>query len=279
MTRLDISGPVPGILGAYYRVAELPAALPDAILINPWTEVGGGKVLMRIPGVARYLIEGGADIAIDPEDTADFESVRHFLHGPARGYLIHQRGEVPLEAATVVSPGGSAVAISSTSGLGKSTLAAALCARGWKLVADGITRITLTAGRVLCWSSDDDADLWRNACISFGIDADALKQVRRGLEKYHAPMPAHRGPSPLRAVVRLVRGESVARMDALAREQIARSLQQWQFRWQQIAPLLPADEVNQAIIRIADICPVWNLSGAKEVSPFELADLVARSVP
>lgn len=277
MSDATLTGAVPGIPGASYRTASLPGALQNAIFINPWTQVADGKVLLHVPGVARYMMEGGVSISIHAEKDADPSSVDLFLKGPARGYLIHQRGEVPLEAATVIAPNGAAVALSSLSGMGNSTLAAELCRRGWRLVADGITRITFTAGRMLAWPSHDKVILWRSACESFGMDLKSLQQVRPGMEKYYVPMPAARGSAPLRTVVRLVRGETVARIETLAKGEILPSLQRWQYRWPQIEPLL-AGHISPTIARMAEACQVVNITGAREKSPFELADIVTRVV-
>jgi hypothetical protein len=278
MTDALFSGAVPGIPGAFYKPATLPDTLPDAVFINPWTQVASGKVLLEVPGVARYLTERTTGILVHAEKDADPRSVAFFLNGPARGFLIHQRGDAPLEASTVVSPGGAAVAFSASSGLGTSTLAVELCRRGWLLVADGITRVSLTAGRVLAWPSHDKVVLWRSACQSFGIDADTLQPIRSGMEKYYAPMPAARGSAPLRAVVRLVRGGGAASIVPVEKSEIVPSLRRWQYRWAQIEPFLDG-HINPPVARMAENCQVLIMNGARDVSPFELADLVTRAFP
>ena len=278
MTDTELSGAVPGILGATYRSADVPPSLPNPALFNPWTEADGARILMKIPHVARYLIEDGNKISIQPDPGADPRSVKLFLHVAARGYLIHQRFETPLNAVTVIAPNGAAVALSATSGLGKSTLAAELCRRGWLLVADSITRLTLTAGRVLAWPSDDKVVLWRSACESFGMDIASLEPIREGMEKFYVPMPSANGPVPLKAVVRIQRGSKIAQIDELSKEEAAASLPEWLFRWHQFTPFPPASQIHGTVQRIAQSCRVAHLSGAREVAPFELADLVARMV-
>ena len=67
---------------------------------------------------------GGATIDVATVPGADAGAVELFLNGSARAALIHQRGELPLHAATLLPPaGGGAVAISGTSGIGKSKFA------------------------------------------------------------------------------------------------------------------------------------------------------------
>src|ERR1700691_2451000 len=125
---MSYAGTVPGVLGATIRDSlQLPERLQGAKRIDPWTDVLPGLVLFKVPGVARYLVADGATIDVQPDADADRNSVELFLHGSARGSLIHQRGELALEAASVLSPVGAAIALSSYSAIGKSTLAAELC--------------------------------------------------------------------------------------------------------------------------------------------------------
>ncbi len=134
-TLLRWDGPVAGIPDAIVRsVAELPDHLPGAERAGMYAQATPGQLLQMVPGMARYLARDGMTIDVAAEQCADEGAVDVFLNGAVRAALIHQRGELPLHAATLVPPGGNgAVAICGPSGIGKSTLAAALSRRGWLL--------------------------------------------------------------------------------------------------------------------------------------------------
>ena len=92
------------------------------------------------------------------------------LHTSARAALIQERGELALEATTLAAPGGRAVALCGFSGLGKSTIAAALSRRGWLLLADGVTRVTWDGTTATAWPSHGVLKLWWNACGGWAFE-------------------------------------------------------------------------------------------------------------
>ena len=92
-------------------VTRLPDRLSGSRRAGLCAEAIPGKLLLKIPGVARYLVYDGSNIDIAPERDADECDVQMFLAGAARAALIHQRGELPLHAAAIVPPSGHAIAI------------------------------------------------------------------------------------------------------------------------------------------------------------------------
>jgi hypothetical protein len=275
---MTFAGMVPGVLGAAIRDASrLPDHIAGAIRIDPWTAAAAGSLLFSVPGIARYLVSGGTTIDVEAEADADRSAVGLFLNGSARGALIHQRGELPIEAATVLAPNGGAVAISSYSGIGKSTLAAELCRRGWSLIADDITRVTWTGGRVVAWPSHDALKLWRDACDKFGMNFEGLPRAREGMEKFHVNMPAVSAPAMLRTVVRLRLGPHPRMTDVPPSHGVA-LLSECTFRRHQIAALRQEQSFETMLRQVAGACRTLVLSGAREVPIAVLADHLAEAV-
>lgn len=270
---------VPGILDAtIHRVAHLPAHLENGNQIDPWTETSGNRLMFTVPGVARYLVENGTAISVAAEPEADPNSVELFLNGPARGSLIHQRGELALEGATVVAPSGSAVAICGRSGVGKSTLAAELCKRGWSLVADEVTRVSWTRGRPLAWPSNDTLKLWQKACDDFGIPTEGLPPVRAGMQKYDVKMRGVPAPVVLRAVVDLRTDDIVANLTTVVQDQAWATLYTCTFRNQQLGPLGMDAAYNRLLPMVASACRVTILTGGRRCAPGILADQIVRGL-
>jgi hypothetical protein len=93
--------------------------------------------LLDISDVARYLINHGREILVDPVSGAAAELVQTFLLGAAFAVLYHQRGLLPLHASAVqVHQMG--IAFLGASGAGKSTLAGALARQGCRLICDDV---------------------------------------------------------------------------------------------------------------------------------------------
>jgi hypothetical protein len=87
--------------------------------------------------VARFRVKGGCEIVVDPVPGADAAALRAVLLGKLMAYLMRQRGCLPLHASGVVIDG-CAVLFLGESGAGKSTTAAALYARGHRVIADDV---------------------------------------------------------------------------------------------------------------------------------------------
>ena len=100
-------------------------------------EQQGDGLLLTVPEIARYRVESGSEIVVDPVAGAPERNVRLYLLGSAFGALLHQRGSLPLHA-NAVEIDGHAVAFMGASGAGKSTLAGWFHDRGYKVIADDV---------------------------------------------------------------------------------------------------------------------------------------------
>jgi len=127
------------------------------------------RLLLTVPGVARYLVEEGSRVTVDPAPQADDAEVWRFARTTPVAALWLQRGLPVLHAATAVSPSvrfgrSEAVLIAGDSASGKSVLLAELLRRGWDLLADDLTPITLDHhGTVLANPTGPELWLWPDA--------------------------------------------------------------------------------------------------------------------
>lgn len=273
-----LDGPVAGIPGAVVREVEsLPEHLPGGRKIGPYTEAMPGALLFEVPGIARFQVRDGNLIEVQPAAGADRDAVKLIAHASARGTLIHQRGELALNAATLVAPNFRSVAICGQPSFGKSTLAAELCRRGWILVADDITRVTWNGSMAIVWPSDSKLRLWRDSCEQQGFDVAGLAPVRKGLEVFHVPVSAASAPCGLSMVVRLRFGGGL-QAAPLPAPQCMNALFENTFRGRQIEPLGCVREHAQIISRISGVMRAVRLDGARRAAVSELADKVAEVV-
>lgn len=278
MHMASFDGPVPGVPGAVVREVEhVPDHLARGIAVGPRMEAAEGAYLFEVPGIARYLVRDGAFIDVKVLPQADRSAARFFLHGAARGALIHQRGEIALGAVTLVAPNWKCVAIAAPSALGKSTIAAALCQRGWLLVADGVTRVTWNGSMAIAWPADDSIKLWRDACGMLSIEADRFPRVRDGIEKFQVGVPIADSPAALSAVVRL-RVASGAGLTRFPPSECGQLLADCTYRSRLIGPLGHSREHARVLTQVASFCQPLGVGGARNLSIHELADRIAEAV-
>lgn len=145
------------------RLGRTPEALPEAELRRGIWQASAGDFLLRAKGVARYRVTGGRRIVGEPEHGADPAMVEAILAGSAMAALLQQRGVVTLHASAVQTSAG-AVLFAGHSGSGKSSLLAALVARGYTMLADDVVGIVLDArGRPVVLSAHPGCRLWAPA--------------------------------------------------------------------------------------------------------------------
>lgn len=273
---MNRSQPVPGIPGAVIvKVDALPEQLDGGEPAGHAAYAKPGQLLFAVPGAGRFLVRDGAVIEFVEDDGADPGKIELFLHGTARGALIHQRGELPLHAATLVPPGGGAgLAICGRSGAGKSTLAFELSRRGWLLVADDTTRVTWDGTGAVAWPSRDSIKLWRDICEAGNLDCRTLVQVTRDLDKYYMRVATVDEPKALRTVVELVVDEGAAPVTSPADRMAL--LTRNTYRAAQIHPLGKQSEHVHIVARAASACGMFRLPGGGALNVRALADAVEK---
>lgn len=178
----------------------------------------------RVPQVGWYRVRAGHEIIVKPEPEAGPREVRLFLLGSAWAALCYLRGILPLHA-SVVQVGGHGVAFCGPTGAGKSTLAAWLVERGYRLVGDDLSRFEIGVEGLACvYPSAPRLKLWRDALEGLGWSSDGLERDHFRTDKFHllaprsqtslhsSPVPAEpdgvpASPLPLRAIYLLEWGE------------------------------------------------------------------------
>ena len=117
---------------------------PSSPLQGGGYTVQPGQFHLHVPEVARYSVEQGKRIVIEPIAGSSPERIRLFLLGSAMGALLYQRGLFPLHGSAIDTPFGVMIFVG-TQGAGKSTLAAEFLHRGYRLLSDDICAIQRAA--------------------------------------------------------------------------------------------------------------------------------------
>lgn len=177
----------------------VPAALDAEILTSgPNWQRSANAFLLKIPGLARFLIGGSSAITYAPEEGVDAQDLTAFLTGSVLGILLHLRQSVVLHASAVLV-GDQAVLFCGASGAGKSTLCAALGTRGYPMLSDDLCVLSPGVdGRLWVESDGREHKLWERSVKSLDLDQRRGEGVRHQINKFFVrPRSVHSEAAPV----------------------------------------------------------------------------------
>ena len=165
-------------------------------------------MLLTWEGVGAFLVRDGCEIIVDPDPGVEEHVLRLFILGTTFAVLLHQRKEVTVLHASVVAIAGQAIAFAGAKGMGKSTMAAALQARGHDLVADDILAVKMQGDQPVALPGFPHLKLWPDSLASLGYGAERLPRLRPEVEKrgYRLNAGFTPMPVPLRCIYLLSSG-------------------------------------------------------------------------
>jgi hypothetical protein len=129
---------------------------------EPWLSFGKleGYYLLRFPELADFMISlDGNSIRCFPEPDIPLDTIRHLLIDQVVPLLLSQIGTIALHASAVVLDEG-AVAFLGKTGLGKSSLTASLCNRGFRLLTDDCLALKKQGEQLIAIPSYRGVRLW-----------------------------------------------------------------------------------------------------------------------
>lgn len=204
------ASPAQGPADIEMSLGPVPASLGRGARLAGRYEIAGDRVLLRLPGGMRCLVEDGARITLLAGPGADPGIVRAYLSGIATGVALHQRGLAPLHGACVARDGRGLI-LMGASGAGKSTTAAMLAAEGFGIVCDDVSVVEWREGAPFVPPSGRAPKLWEDAAAALGLggesdDGDAAGAVAEyaGLAKRVLPAEGEAPPAPRLAAIFLL---------------------------------------------------------------------------
>lgn len=187
-------------------------------------QFGDGVFQVNKEGVARYRVSHGREIRIQPCPGVSFDVVRSWLVGPVFGILMHQRGDLPLHAASF-EVDGAAIALCGASGSGKSTLTVALSRAGFGVLSDDITVVRSRGdGPFEAFAGARLAKLWSESATHFGVETTMVDGRREQKLLLRLPAEAPAQSRPLAALYFLADGEGRAAVAPVSRARVAAHL-------------------------------------------------------
>lgn len=177
------------------RLAPVPTRIPNVVAHETRWFASRDEYLLRVPGVASFLVRLGREVLVEPAPNALPADIRAYLLSPIFSTLCHQAGMYSLHASSVRA-GSGAAAFLGHSGAGKSTLAAFLQCRGYPVVSDDICLLNSRSQ-----SADDSKPaptlvvpvapalkLWRSALDALGASPASLPHVFSRDDKFRLPV-------------------------------------------------------------------------------------------
>ena len=167
------------------------ASIPDTIFpvppkSSPKAEFTPDEYHLFMPGVAKYRVRSGKHIDIEPIDREDMASVRLFLLSMAIPAALKQQGRILVHASAVVVNGKLDFFIGQSKA-GKSSLAAALQQRGYRVFSDDVCVLHLPDphGEVLAYASYPMMKLWEETVDQLGDERYQKEhRIRPQLRKF-----------------------------------------------------------------------------------------------
>ncbi len=185
---------------------DAAAITPSEVGDTPWyVRVTPAEAVIADKDLGVFVIRGGRHVTVIPARGADEGAVRLYLVGTVMAILLYQRGRLPLHA-SAIEIAGEAVGFLGVSGAGKSSMAAALQARGHRLVADDVTGVQVEGRSALTFPAFPQLKLMPDAAASVGCDPAHLFFLNVTEEKRgYRPTGVFSGaPLPIRQLYVLV---------------------------------------------------------------------------
>jgi hypothetical protein len=186
--------PATGQADVQIMVGKAPDRLENPQVKTPWYEAAPGRFLLRVEGIAKYYVENGDRIVIEPHPAAQPETIRVFLLHPAVAALLQQRDYLVLHGAAAVVDG-KAVVLVGNSSVGKTAIALTLFDRGYELLGDEICAIKLQEGKPVVVPGVPQLNVWRDTLKRADHDVERYQPIRQEIEKYAVPIHDQFGKS------------------------------------------------------------------------------------
>lgn len=223
-----------------------------------------------VEGIGGWQVEGGHTIRLHPGLTAGLPELRLFTLGSAWGALGYQRG-FAMWHGSAVDMDGKVILFCGDQGAGKSTMAAAQCAGGARLVADDLSRVEVRDGNAFIHPSSARIKLWREAIEAFGWQDRVMQRDYYREDKFHCSVPAHhagRAPMALHGIVVLEEAEQDATLDRLAGAAALEAVMQATlYRPEMLDAMQLWGRQGAMIAQVLAQVPVWRFSRSKTFAP------------
>lgn len=177
--------------------------LDNASYLGKSVQVTDNQFLLDISGVARFLVTDDRIIEVDINPGTSEDVVRLYLLSTVFSSILYKRNLLVMHASSV-DVDGRAVLFSGASRAGKSTLALGLHKRGFKVLNDDISSVSLDNGEPFVYPGYRHLKLWSETMEKYDLETGGLPRLRDGMDKYRFTIGEEdRKKQPLRCIIML----------------------------------------------------------------------------
>lgn len=139
-----------------YKPIEPP---PQHLLEEGVYHLTEASFFLDVPDIARYRVESGQVIEVNPYAEAESEAIKLFLLGSCMGVILYQRNILPMHGSVIVVEG-KGILLTGHSGAGKSTTTHHFLAAGHQFVTDDVAATHFRDGQAFVESAYGHQKLW-----------------------------------------------------------------------------------------------------------------------
>ena len=166
------------------RCETLPDKPVDAIQVGPFAWGSERMISLNVNQIVHMVAQGGKTLRYRAYEGADETSVQLFLMGSGLGALLMQRQLLVMHG-NAVEIDGACIMCVGPSGIGKSTTAAGLLQRGYRIMSDDICAIDMQS-RII--PGMPHIKLWQDAADHLEMSTSHLDRVQPHVEKFGMPL-------------------------------------------------------------------------------------------
>lgn len=171
-----------------------------------YIKITSAEAIIFFKDVGVFLVRGGQEVVVIPAPDVEDRLIRLYIVGTVMAVLLYQRGFLVLHA-SVINVNGGAVAFLGKSGAGKSSTAAALYARGHKIIADDVAAIDLgTPATVLPGFPQMKLSLEAADALGYDLESLLLLHPREEKRGYRIAQGFSQESLPLKRIYVLAEG-------------------------------------------------------------------------
>lgn len=286
LSEMELPGVVPvslapGAEDVVIRQRPVPESLEEPSHRGPAWELDDRRFLMHLPGIVHLLASDGRTLDMQPEPGTDPAHAMPFVLGTGFGALLLQRGGLVLHASAVALHD-RAYIFCGRSGIGKSTLAAALCRAGCRFVNDDVCSVSLDAsGRPVLWPDGRRLKLFDTTIRHLGLDGRQRGVVRAAIGKHYVEPPGPEADTsvPLSAIYILRDAESpdVAGIEKLSALDGVQALLQQTYRPRLAFAMARRSRQLPIAAAVLHHAPVFRLTRSRDLDllPATVSELMA----
>ena len=171
----------------FFDIEVVRGKVPDTLKESTYKGVNfennAHSFLLRIPTVAKFLIQEGKRIVIDPLPQAENREIELFFLGSVMAVVLLQRDILPFHG-SAFQKGDKCIIISGKSGAGKSTLLHHFVKQGYKALTDDVGALSVKDGQVVLTPSYPSSKIWNDIMDVYDYDEKDTLQVRPSIRKY-----------------------------------------------------------------------------------------------